>query len=76
MKPITRVLFLFVVISLPGGVSVDAETLTVDADTAARMAIEASARASTRTTLPGATRVRPSSFVIARSVAAAPPVVV
>jgi outer membrane protein len=42
MKPITRVLFLFVVISLPVGVSVDAETLTVDADTAARMAIEAS----------------------------------
>jgi outer membrane protein TolC len=42
MKPINRLLFLFTVISLAKGVAVGAETLTVDADTAARMAIEAS----------------------------------
>jgi outer membrane protein TolC len=42
MKPITRLLFLFAVISLPEGAAVHAETLTVDADTAARMAIKAS----------------------------------
>lgn len=42
MNPITRLLFLFTVISVAKGVAVGAETPTVDADTAARMAIEAS----------------------------------
>lgn len=42
MKPITHFLFLFTVFSLAENVAGGAETLTVDADTAARMAIEAS----------------------------------
>jgi len=42
MKPIARFFLLFTVFSLAGNVASGAETLTVDADTAARMAIDAS----------------------------------